>query len=84
MTEFLDIAGGRIAYEVTGHGPMVVLSHGVGDHRQVYRFLAPHLAQAGYRVANADLRGHGESSMGWASALGGRITVDDLRHAIDG
>ena len=32
-----------------------------------YRFLAPTLAQAGYRVANADLRGHGESSMGWAS-----------------
>jgi pimeloyl-ACP methyl ester carboxylesterase len=25
------------------------------------------LAQAGYRVANADLRGHGESSIGWAS-----------------
>jgi len=25
------------------------------------------LAQAGYRVASADLRGHGESSMGWAS-----------------
>jgi pimeloyl-ACP methyl ester carboxylesterase len=67
MTEFLDIDGGRIAYEVTGQGPLVVLSHGVGDHRQVYRFLAPELAQAGYQVANADLRGHGESSTGWAS-----------------
>jgi pimeloyl-ACP methyl ester carboxylesterase len=28
------------------------------------------LAQAGYRVANADLRGHGESSMGWKSVTG--------------
>jgi len=67
MTEFLNVEGGRIAYDVNGSGPLVVLSHGIGDHRQAYRFLAPRLAQAGYRVANADLRGHGESSMGWAS-----------------
>ena len=70
MTEFLDIEGGRIAYDVTGEGPLVVLSHGIGDRRQAYRFLAPRLAQAGYRVANADLRGHGESSMGWKSVTG--------------
>ena len=67
MTEFVDVPGGRIAYEVTGSGPLVVLSHGIGVRRRDYRFLAPMLAQAGYRVANADLRGHGESSMGWAS-----------------
>jgi pimeloyl-ACP methyl ester carboxylesterase len=67
MTEFLDVPGGRIAYDVTGSGPLVVLSHGIGDRRQAYRFLAPMLAQAGYRVANADLRGHGESSLGWPS-----------------
>ena len=67
MTEFLDVDGGRIAYEVTGEGPLVVLSHGIGDRREAYRFLVPRLAQAGYRVVAADLRGHGESSMGWAS-----------------
>jgi pimeloyl-ACP methyl ester carboxylesterase len=67
MSEFLDVPGGRIAYDVNGSGPLVVLSHGIGDRRQAYRFLAPMLAQAGCRVANADLRGHGESSMGWAS-----------------
>lgn len=70
MTEFADIEGGRIAYDVTGQGPLVVLSHGIGDRRQAYRFLAPRLAQAGYRVAAADLRGHGESSMGWKSVTG--------------
>ena len=70
MTEFADIEGGRIAYDVTGQGPLVVLSHGIGDRRQAYRFLAPRLAQAGYRVAVADLRGHGESSMGWKSVTG--------------
>ncbi|WP_460364570.1 alpha/beta fold hydrolase [Actinocorallia lasiicapitis] len=66
MSEFLEVAGGRIAYEVVGEGPLVVLSHGIGDRREVFRFLAPLIAAAGYRVAVADLRGHGESSLGWA------------------
>jgi len=79
MTEFLDVADGRIAYDVTGEGPLVVLSHGIGDRRQAYRFLAPRLAQAGYRVASADLRGHGESSMGWKSVTGTEaITRTDI------
>ena len=79
MAEFLDIPGGRIAYDVTGSGPLVVLSHGIGDRRQVYRFLAPQLAQAGYRVVSADLRGHGESSMGWKSVTGTEaITRTDI------
>ena len=79
MTEFLDTDGGRIAYEVTGQGPLVVLSHGMGEHRQVYRFLAPELAQAGYRVATTDMRGHGESSMGWKSVTGSdAITRTDV------
>lgn len=79
MTEFLGIGGGRIAYDVTGQGPLVVLSHGMGEHRAVYRFLGPKLAQAGYRVASADMRGHGESSMGWASVTGGdAITRTDV------
>jgi pimeloyl-ACP methyl ester carboxylesterase len=77
MTEFLELAGGRIAYEVTGSGPLVVLSHGIGDRKEAYRFLAPKLAQAGYRVASADLRGHGESSMGWKSVTG---TDDAITH----
>ena len=70
MTEYLEIAGGTIAYDVTGSGPLVVLAHGMGDRRQAYRFLAPRLARSGYRVAAADLRGHGESSMGWTSVTG--------------
>jgi pimeloyl-ACP methyl ester carboxylesterase len=78
MTEFVDVPGGRIAYDVNGSGPLVVSSHGIGDRRQVYRFLAPKLAQAGYRVANADLRGHGESSMGWTSITRTDIAGDLL------
>jgi pimeloyl-ACP methyl ester carboxylesterase len=68
MTEFLGIKGGRIAYDVTGEGPLVVLSHGMGDRRQAFRFLAPELVRAGFRVVAADMRGHGESSEGdWKS-----------------
>lgn len=79
MTEFLHHAGGRIAYDVTGSGPLVVLSHGMGDHRRAYRFLVPRLVEAGYRVANMDIRGHGESSMSWTSHDGGtKITRTDI------
>lgn len=67
MTEFLDVDGGRIAYEVTGEGPLVVLAHGMGDNRTTFRFLVPVLTEAGYQVASTDLRGHGESSTGWPS-----------------
>lgn len=66
-TEFIDVEGGRIAYEVTGEGPLVVLSPGMADTRSTYRFLVPLLAEAGYRVASVDLRGHGESSVPWGS-----------------
>ena len=65
MTEYLDVDGGRIAYDVTGSGPLVVLSHGMGDTRTAFRFLGPRLVAAGYRVATPDLRGLGESSVGF-------------------
>ena len=65
MTEYLSIAGNTLSYEVSGLGPLVVLAHGIGDSRHSYRFLAPALAAAGYRGANVDLRGCGDSSLGW-------------------
>ena len=65
MTEHLNIGGNTVAYEVTGEGPLVVLAHGIGDSRHSYRFIAPALAAAGYRVANVDIRGCGDSSLGW-------------------
>ena len=67
QTEYVESDGGRIAYDVIGDGPLVVLSPGVADIRSTYRFLAPLIADAGYRVASVDLRGHGRSSTGWDS-----------------
>jgi pimeloyl-ACP methyl ester carboxylesterase len=63
----LAIDRGTLAYEEQGSGPLVVLVPGLGDLRQEYRFLAPRLAEAGYRAVSVDLRGHGESSVGWPS-----------------
>ncbi len=65
MMKFLDVKDGRLAYEVAGTGPLVVLAPGMGDRRQAYRFLAPQLVAAGYRVASMDPRGQGESSAEW-------------------
>jgi pimeloyl-ACP methyl ester carboxylesterase len=60
-TRFLDRPDGRVAYDVTGTGPLVVCVPGMGDLRQTWRHLSPDLVAAGYRVATMDLRGHGDS-----------------------
>jgi pimeloyl-ACP methyl ester carboxylesterase len=61
ITRYLERPEGRIAFDVVGQGPLVVCVPGMGDVRGVYRFLAPQLVSAGYRVATMDLRGHGDS-----------------------
>jgi len=65
MTEYLTIDEGTIAYDLSGEGPLVVLAHGMGDSRHSYRFVVPALVAAGYRVANVDIRGCGDSSAEW-------------------
>ncbi len=75
-TNYLDSAGGRIAFDVTGEGPLVVCVPGMGDTRATYRHLVPRLVEAGYRVATMDLRGHGDSDTSFAS-------YDDIAGAHD-
>jgi pimeloyl-ACP methyl ester carboxylesterase len=71
------VPGGKIAFEETGAGPLVVVVPGMGDLRSSYRFVGPRLAAAGYRVLSMDLRGHGQTSVGWddfsVSAVGSDI-----------
>lgn len=64
-TRFLRHKSGQIAYDVTGEGPLVICVPSLGDMRGEYRFLTPHLVNAGYRVATIDVRGHGETSVSW-------------------
>ena len=67
-TRYLDRPGGRLAYtldvrtrahDVTA--PLIVLSPGMGDLRGAFRDVVEPLVAQGFRVACADLRGHGES-----------------------
>jgi pimeloyl-ACP methyl ester carboxylesterase len=64
-TRFLDRAGGSIAYDDTGSGPVILCAPSMGDLRAEYRFLTPLLVAEGYRVVTMDVRGHGESSTEW-------------------
>jgi pimeloyl-ACP methyl ester carboxylesterase len=76
-TSYLSRPSGRIGYDVAGTGPLIVLVPGMGDLRAGYRFLAPALRAAGYRVACTDLRGHGDSDTTFAS-YGDEETADDV------
>ena len=78
-TEYLDVAGGRVAFDDTKTvGPLVVCVPGLGDVRASFRFLVPSLVAAGYRVVTMDLRGHGESSVGWSDYSDTVIASDVL------
>lgn len=66
-TQFLKIKDGSIAYDVQGSGPLIILMPAGGDIRSSYRFVIPQLVAAGNTVVTMDLRGQGESSVGWSS-----------------
>jgi len=76
-TSYLTRPEGRIGYDIAGEGPLVVLVPGMGDLRAGYRFLAPALRDAGYRVACTDLRGHGDSDATFTS-YGDTQTAGDV------
>jgi len=56
----LERPGARLAYEVTGDGPAVVLVHGFGLDQRMWDPQAEHLA-ARFRVVRYDCRGFGAS-----------------------
>lgn len=79
VTRFLDVPGGQIAFDDRGaaDAPLVLLLAGMGEVRQSFRFLAPLLVEAGYRVVTTDARGHGDSSATWRE-FGALYTGDDV------
>ncbi|KWV32293.1 alpha/beta fold hydrolase [Micromonospora rifamycinica] len=76
-TRFLRRAEGRLAYDVQGSGPLVLLVPGMAELRSSYRFLAPALVAAGYTVVTTDLRGHGDSDTTFTS-YGDPETASDI------
>jgi pimeloyl-ACP methyl ester carboxylesterase len=77
QTSYLARPDGRVGYDVASTGPLIVLVPGMGDLRAGYRFLAPALRAAGYRVACTDLRGHGDSGATFPS-YGDEETASDI------
>ncbi|MBP0451864.1 alpha/beta hydrolase [Kitasatospora sp. RG8] len=79
-TQYLDVTGGRIAYDDTeqGDGAPVVLLPGMLDSRAAYRHLRPLLVAAGRRVITMDLRGFGDSSIVWDDYSPAAIAADVL------
>lgn len=81
---YIENDNGKLAVEVEGpeDGPLVILSPAMGDTRASYAPLAQQLVAAGYRVAWSDLRGHGDSSVGFGS-YGDEATACDLLVIVD-
>ncbi len=77
-TQFLEQAMGRLAYDDAGQGPLVICVPGMGDLRQVYRFLIPAVVNAGYRAVSLDVRGHGETSVNWPDYSVAAVGADML------
>ncbi|AUG79018.1 hypothetical protein CFP65_4264 [Kitasatospora sp. MMS16-BH015] len=77
-TRYLELPGGRIAFDDEGTGSAVLLLPGMLDSRHAYRHLRPLLLAAGHRVVAMDLRGFGESSIEWADYSPAAIAEDAL------
>ena len=78
-TKLLERPGGRISYEDGGgDGPLVIAAPGMGDVRGVYRHIGPKLTDAGLRLVTMDLRGMGESSVGWDDLSDAAVASDYL------
>ncbi|WP_436521736.1 alpha/beta fold hydrolase [Actinoplanes sp. HUAS TT8] len=52
-----------IAHDVTGHGPDVLMIHSTATDRRMWDPQIPALAEAGFRVTRADMRGFGDSPL---------------------
>lgn len=77
VLKYFDTAGGTLAVEIEGDGPLIICFPGMGDTRDAYGSLARQLVAQGYCVASADLRGHGDSSTGF-KAYGDVATSEDF------
>jgi pimeloyl-ACP methyl ester carboxylesterase len=77
VPRYLERPQGRVGYDLAGEGPLIVLVPGMGDLRSTYRFVAPRLCEAGYKVASTELRGHGDSDTGFDS-YGDNDTAFDI------
>jgi pimeloyl-ACP methyl ester carboxylesterase len=80
----LDRDGVEIYYEITGDGPIVLLTHGFSASTVMWRDNVPALVSGGFRVVTWDMRGHGRSASPDDPALySSALTVGDIDAVLD-
>ena len=81
IVQYRGFAGVRLEAEVIGadNDPAVLLLHGAGQTRAVWRGIADALQKAGRRVISLDLRGHGGSEWPEDGRYDFETLVEDLR-----
>ncbi|QUM70696.1 alpha/beta fold hydrolase [Sphingopyxis granuli] len=81
IVQYRGFAGVRLEAEVIGadNDPAVLLLHGAGQTREVWRGIAGALQEAGRRVISLDLRGHGGSEWPADGRYDFDTLVEDLR-----
>lgn len=82
VVSYIDTAQGSLAVEVEGEGPLVICSPALGDTRDAFGPFAEYLVPRSYRVARADLRGHGDSTANF-DRYGDEAIAEDLLMLID-
>jgi pimeloyl-ACP methyl ester carboxylesterase len=87
MTRFATASDGvRIAFEVVGDGPAIVLAHGfASDRKQNWANVGWYetLVAAGFRVIALDFRGHGESDKPHEDRFYGDMMLGDVLSVMD-
>ena len=68
----MTISAVNCHYSITGSGPPLFLTHGIGAAEDAWRFMLPTLAKY-FTVVTYDLRGHGKSPVSHKN-----FTLDDL------
>jgi pimeloyl-ACP methyl ester carboxylesterase len=68
--------GARLRVVQQGHGPAVLLLHGITLSAAIWHFQLPALADAGYRAIAYDQRGHGASTVGSEGLTLDRLAAD--------
>src|SRR5919109_2719431 len=57
----LTLHGHRVTYRTAGHGPVLLLLHGITDSSQTWEHVAPILSER-FTLVAPDLLGHGDSA----------------------
>src|SRR5271156_2378922 len=80
--DLVDVGGHRIAYTRVGHGPAVVLIHGIPTNAYLWRNVVPLLVAAGFEAITFDLLGYGASDKPADADLGIKSQSEILVEAL--